>query len=98
MFNDSFFSWLFLVILVLLIVSALTGCTQWSARHGFGKMTTNLECNTKLVNVTWKGQDAEMWTLTRPFKQDDVPETYQFKASTLFGLFEGEVIFLEKKC
>ncbi len=76
----------------------LGGCDQWMARTGLGKQTMKLPCGQKLTNVTWKGQNAELWTLTRPFRNGDAPETHSFKASTMFGVFEGEVTLIESKC
>lgn len=77
---------------------SLMGCDQWMARSGFGKQTVKLACNTKLENITWKSQNAELWMLTRPFRAGEKAEAHNFKASTLFGVFEGEVIIQETAC
>lgn len=76
----------------------LGGCEQWMARTGLGKQTMQLPCGQKLSNVTWKGPNIELWTLTRPFRSGETPETHTFKASTLFGVFQGEVVLVEKMC
>lgn len=91
---------IFFIAFGILVASAVTlaGCDQWGARTGFGSMQTKVPCGQKLTNATWKGQNAELWTLTRPMRQDEQPEIHRFKASTLFGLLEGEVIFTESKC
>ena len=83
---------------VLATTLSLAGCDQWMARQGFGAMTQTLKCDTKLEMVTWKGQNAELWVLTRPMRKDEVPENHVFKASTLMGVFEGQVTFKESRC
>lgn len=61
-------------------------------------MTHHMPCGERLLNVTWKGEDAQFWVLSRPLAPDEVPQTYRFKATTSYGFFEGEVIIMESLC
>ena len=76
----------------------LAGCAQYVARHLGGTMVQNVPCGQKLEGVTWKGQNSELWYLFRPMRQNEVPETHVFKASTIFGVFEGQVNLVESLC
>lgn len=81
---------------VLIGLITLTGCTENNRAKNFGgKMNVTLPPNQKLVNVTWK--EAEMWYLTRPMRADELPEVYEFKEKSNFGMFEGTVTFTETK-
>lgn len=89
--------WIAFAVMTLFVIG-VAGCDQWAARSGYGTMQSKLQCDQKLVNATWKGTNAELWTITRPMRPSELPETHRFKASTLFGVLEGEVIFIESKC
>ena len=88
------------ILSAILIISttALLGGCQNAVKSGWGTLQTALPCNQKLVNVAWKGEAADLWLLTRPFRVEDLPETYRFKAKSTFGILEGEVIITEAKC
>ena len=85
--------------IALLMVSATliaaTGCSNTAAKHFGGTMDLSLPKGQKLVNITWKEND--LWTLTRPMTEEDVAETYEFKANTNFGIVEGKVLIKENK-
>lgn len=84
------------LLLLILAIACLASCTPNSrARNWGGTETINLESGTRLVNVTWKGQDGtDMWLLT---KQDTtVPTTYTFQERSNWGVMEGKVIIIEK--
>jgi hypothetical protein len=81
------------------IIAGLAGCDQWLARQGFKPMTVPLPCGQKLIQATWKGKDGmELWTLTRGVRPDEQAETSLFRASSLFGVLEGQVTFVESAC
>tara|TARA_R110000868_G_C10911012_1_gene764963 strand:+ start:834 stop:1154 length:321 start_codon:yes stop_codon:yes gene_type:complete len=82
----------------LFCVVLLAGCDQHIARHWGGTMEQKVPCGQKLEGVTWKGQNSELWYLFRPMRQNEVPETHVFKASTTFGVFEGQVNIVESLC
>jgi hypothetical protein len=75
----------------------MTGCTEQNlARNWGGNMTINLEPNEKLEEITWK-DDAELWYLTRPMRDDEEPEIHSFKQSSNYGIFEGTVTIIETR-
>lgn len=50
---------------------------------------------TKLVLITWKGNDA--WILTRPFRDGEKPETYTYQESSKWGVLEATIVIREKE-
>ena len=74
----------------------MTSCTSNSRAKNFGgSYTIKLPTNTKLVEATWK--DANLWYLTRPMRENEIPETLTFQEDSQFGVMEGTVIFVESK-
>lgn len=76
-------------------VFTFTGCQQAMTKSMGGDMTLELEPGQKLEEITWK--DDSLWYLTRPMREDEVPETHTFQQSTEFGVFEGTVTVVESK-
>lgn len=73
-----------------------SGCTENQRAKSFGGSTTkNLPKGHKLVTATWK--NSQLWYLSRPMRNDEVPETYEFIEISNFGLMEGKVVFVESK-
>jgi len=84
------------VIYLALGLLVISSCTQNErAKSWGGTANYNLECNKKLIEVTWKGED--MWFLTRDMKEGEVAETYEFKEESSYGLLEGTVVIKECK-
>jgi hypothetical protein len=84
------------IFLTLGLALILGSCTQnQRAKKWGGTADYDLECNKKLVEVTWKGD--QMWFLTRDMKEDEVAETYEFKEQSSYGLLEGTVKIRECK-
>lgn len=82
----------------LVLALTLAGCTQQQrARHFGGTAKHDLAANRKLVNVAWKGEDGNLWLLTKPMTSNDVAETYEFVESSSYGVLEGTVIIRERK-
>lgn len=83
--------------LVLLALSAImmVGCDQYITRQVGGTTTIQLEPNQKLVEATWK--ESNLWYLTEPMDSDYKPKTKVFQESSLLGVMEGKVIFIETK-
>jgi hypothetical protein len=79
-----------------ILAMALAGCEQQLAKSGWGSMQIDLQCGQALENVTWKGE--ELWYLTRPMQDGEVPTTHRFKAKSVLGILEGEVILRERGC
>ena len=74
----------------------VSGCTENQRAKSFGgSMTKNLPKGHKLVTATWK--ESQLWYLSRPMRNDEVPETYEFIEISNFGLMEGKVVFVESK-
>lgn len=81
-------------LLLFIAASSLNGCHETTKNFG-GTMTIELEPGQKLEEITWK-DDTTLWILTRPFREDEKPETHVFYANTEFGVFEGKVVIIEK--
>lgn len=83
-------------ILVLLIFSCFLSCTENSRAKSFGNnFYIQLEPNEKFINATWKGDD--LWYITKKMQPTDIAEIYSFKEKSAFGIFSGEVVFIERK-
>lgn len=84
------------IFLLLIISICLISCTENQRTKQFGgEMEINLPPNTKLVNVTFK--ESDIWYLTRPMHNTDIPESYTFKEESSFGVWEGTIIINESK-
>ena len=85
-----------LALLFCIMVVTITGCSQQSMVKEYGgSMTIELEPGQKLEMITWK--DNELWYLTRPFNENDIPETHKFQEQSEYGLFEGTITIIEKE-
>lgn len=82
-------------IAILTMTIILTGCHETTRSFG-GSMTLELPKGQKLEEITWK-DDAVLWYLTRPMREDEQPETHTFKADTEWGVFEGTVTIIESR-
>lgn len=84
-------------ILVLIIsLVCLTSCEQVITREYGGTTTIKLEKGEKLVEATWKG-GGDLWYLVEPMDSDYVPKIKVFKESSIYGVLEGKVIFIETR-
>lgn len=80
----------------MLLVACLifAGCTeQQRARRLGGTAHKSLPPCQKLVTITWKEND--LWILTRPSRQGEPREDYQFSQDTPLGIFQGAVVVKE---
>ena len=84
----------FLVLIISLV--CFTSCDQLITRQCGGTTTITLEKGEKLVEATWK-DDGNLWYLVEPMDSDYVPKTKVFKESSVLGVMEGQVIFVENK-
>lgn len=84
------------LIVILLGVLMLTSCDQYFARQYGGHTTIKLERGEKLIEATWKG-DGDLWYLVEPMDSDYTPKTKVFKESSMLGVMEGSVTFIESK-
>lgn len=83
------------ILFVLLAIVTLSSC-QYVSRELGGNVTIKLQPGEKLVEATWK-DDANLWYLVEPMDSDYVPKTKVFKESSLYGVMEGSVTFVESK-
>lgn len=86
---------LFIIIISVLTLVGFNSCDQYMARSVGGTTTITLEPGEKLIEATWK--EADLWYLTEPMDSDYIPKTKIFKESSLFGVMNGKVIFVEQK-
>ena len=84
------------VLFVVIGILCLCSCEQWVTREWGGSTTIKLEPGEKLIEATWKG-DANLWYLTEPMDSDYVPKTKVFRESSMFGVCQGVVLFVETK-
>ena len=83
------------IVAILMVAIILSGCHETTRSFG-GSMTLELPKGQKLEEITWK-DDAALWYLTRPMRDDEKPETHTFKADTEWGVFEGAVTVIESR-
>lgn len=82
--------------LIAIVALVSTSCTENSrAKRWGGSMKIELEPGQKLVDVTWK--ETSLWYMTKPMREGDVAETYEFVEDSNWGIVEGKVIFVESK-
>ena len=84
------------ILFCLFTVFCLASCEQYISRELGGNVTIKLQPCEKLVEATWK-DDANLWYLVEPMDSDYVPKTKVFKESSLFGVMQGSVTFVESK-
>ena len=83
------------ILFSLLVIFCLCSCENYLSRQWGGTIEIKLEPGEKLVEATWK--KSHLWYLVEPMDSDYVPKTKVFKESSLFGICEGEVTFIESK-
>jgi hypothetical protein len=87
----------YVILMVVAMAMVAIGCTESIRAKAFGgDMIMDLECDQKLVNVTWK--EANTWLLTRPMMEVEETETYMFVEKSSYGLAEGTITIREHKC
>ena len=60
-----------------------------------GTGTIALPPKTKLVLITWKGNNA--WVLTRPFRSGEKAEEYTYQELSTLGIIEAEIKIKEQE-
>ena len=85
------------IILVLTVICmSFVSCEQYITREYGGTTIIKLEKGQKLIECTWKG-DGDLWYLVEPMDSDYVPKTKEFIESSMIGVMEGKVIFVESR-
>lgn len=81
-----------IMILLFALVGVMAACTEKARAKKFGGIANaELPCGKKLINITFKGPQSNLWMLTRDLKPDDVLESYEFKEDSSWGVFEGTI-------
>lgn len=80
---------------VLLTICLFTSCEQYVSYKLGGNITINLAPGERLIEATWKKSD--LWYLVEPMDSDYEPKVKVFKESSLYGVLEGSVTFIETK-
>jgi hypothetical protein len=83
------------ILISLFIMICVCSCDQTITRTMGGTTKIELEPGEKLVEATWKGDN--IWYLVEPMEADYTPKTKTFKENSRVGVFEGKVIFIEKR-
>jgi len=82
-------------ILTIFCMIIMIGCTaQQRAKKYGGSSTIELPAGKKLVIATWK--EDNLWLLYRDRKSSETTDTYSFKESSSWGVFEGVIVIKEK--
>lgn len=58
-----------------------------------GSANIELPPKTKLVLLTWKGDN--LWVLSRPFREGEKAETYTYQEDSKWGLIEAKIVIRE---
>ena len=82
------------VFIIGLLTAFLTGC-QMCTRNFGGESTIELPKGEKLMMATFKSSD--IWYLTEKMDSDYVPKTKVMYESSLMGVMQGKVTFIENK-
>ena len=78
------------------LICLCLGCTaNQRAKQLGGTTTENLPQGKKLVMATWKADS--LWVLTRPMREGEEAERYEFKEYSSYGILQGTVVFQEVK-
>lgn len=83
------------LLFVLLTICLFTSCEQFISRKYGGNVTINLEPGEKLIEATWK--ESNLWYLVEPMDSNYEPKVKVFKESSMYGVLEGSVTFVENK-
>ena len=82
------------LLLVLMAVALLMGCTEQSMARNYGGDTViKLPCGRKLVTGSWKVDN--LWLLTRPMHEAEDPGEYVYMESSSWGVWEGTITIKE---
>ncbi len=83
------------LILVALVVILFSCSDNNRAKNWGGKETVNLPKGERLVTATWK--DDDLWYVTEPMPEGYTPNSKKFYQSSSWGIWEGQVTFVESK-
>ena len=84
------------LIIYLFTVTLFVSCDHYVTRNFGGNSTIKLAHGEKLIESAWKG-DGNLGYLVEPMDSNYVPKTKIFKESSMMGMMEGSVIFIETR-
>lgn len=74
----------------------LTSCTeQYMARQFGGNVEIEIPAGYKVTSATWK--EDNIFYFVEPMEDDYIPKEKKFIESSSYGVWESEVIFVEKR-
>ena len=82
-------------LLIGISVLMLTSCQAVTRKIG-GTTEIKVEKGYKVIEATWK-DDGDLWYLIEPMEDDYIPKEKKFVESSIYGVLEGKVIFIESK-
>ena len=82
--------------IIVMSIFCLTSCDQYVSKKLGGTTTINLEKGEKLVEATWK-EGGNLWYLVEPMDSNYTPKVKVFKESSMYGVLEGKVVFIESR-
>ncbi len=60
-----------------------------------GNQTIELPKGEKLEEITWK--DSDLWYVTRPMRDDEIPEEHKFQEKSNYGVAKGIITIKESR-
>ena len=85
-----------IILAIVIIIAMFCGCTKNSrAKNYGGSMTITLPKGQRIVEATWKNYD--LWYLTEQMDSDYTPKKKVFKEVSQWGVWEGEITFIESR-
>ena len=82
-------------ILIYLVALIVVSCENYTTKYWGGTMTINVEPGYKVTNATFK--EDEIWYFVEPMDEIYTPKQKKFIEKSMFGAFEGEIVFIEKR-
>lgn len=85
-----------IILAIVIIIAMFCGCTKNSRTKNYGgSMTITLPKGKRIVEATWKNSD--LWYLTEQMDSDYTPKKKVFKEVSQWGVWEGEITFIESR-
>ena len=79
---------------VVLAAFMMFGCTSNEMTRSFGgSESIDVPQGYKITNATWK--DTDIWMFLEPMEEGYKPQTKLFVEKSTYGVWEGEIIFIE---
>jgi hypothetical protein len=82
-------------ILICLAALVAVSCENYTTKHFGGTMTINVEPGYKVTNATFK--EGGIWYFIEPMDSNYTPTQKKFMEKSMYGAFEGEIVFNERR-